>query len=173
MSNSYTYTENTTFTVTHAKRLAAKVATDLKRLQRFYGSPSDSQIESYESEVVKFLRAGLLETVTYGYKRDDMWIEPTLKYTARDLANSNANDDDPGRIRPGADITGASFYSFLTYNKVNWSALSASQKQEFENSLPIKRGGATEPGVNGYYATDLTYSSGGKALDRAIVRSFQ
>ena len=44
MSYSYTVTESTTFTVTHARHIAAKVATDLKRLQRFYGKPSDSAI---------------------------------------------------------------------------------------------------------------------------------
>ena len=33
---SYNNTFNKTFTVTDAKKLAAKVATDLKRIQRFY-----------------------------------------------------------------------------------------------------------------------------------------
>ena len=32
--------------------LASKVATDLKRMQRFYGSPSDADIASYEVEVI-------------------------------------------------------------------------------------------------------------------------
>ena len=39
MSYSYTLTETTTFTVTHARHMAAKVATDLKRMQRLYGEP--------------------------------------------------------------------------------------------------------------------------------------
>ena len=41
--HSYSYTESTTFTVTHARHMAAKVATDLKRMQRFYGKPSDER----------------------------------------------------------------------------------------------------------------------------------
>ena len=43
MSNSFTISEATTFTITHARHMAAKVATDLKRIQRFYGKPSDTK----------------------------------------------------------------------------------------------------------------------------------
>lgn len=68
--------------------MAAKVATDLKRFQRLYGSPSDRAIASYEAELIEFLKAAYLGTVTYGFRRDGKWIEPTLRYTARDLAGS-------------------------------------------------------------------------------------
>jgi hypothetical protein len=116
MTASFTITETNTFTVTHARHMAAKVATDLKRIQRLYGQPNDTDIEKYEVEVVELLKAGYLDTVTYGYRRNLSWIEPTLKYTARDLVDSATNDDDPGRIRPGADVSGAIFHSYLTYS---------------------------------------------------------
>ncbi len=116
MSYSFSYAESSTFTVTHARHMASKVATDLKRMQRFYGSPSDADIASYEVEVVELIKAGYLGAVTYGYKKDGKWIEPTLRYTTRELAGGAANDDDPGRIRPGADIGGAAFHSYLTYS---------------------------------------------------------
>ena len=45
------YSGSTTFTVTHAKELAVKVATDLKRMQRFYNEPSDNLIADYELEI--------------------------------------------------------------------------------------------------------------------------
>src|SRR3546814_15798272 len=89
--------------------MAAKVATDLKRMQRLYGSPGDATIATYEAEVTEFLKAGFLGTVMYGYRRDGKWIEPMLKYAARDLAGGAANDDDPGRVRPGANNAGATF----------------------------------------------------------------
>jgi len=171
MSYSYTLSETTTFTVTHAKHMAAKVATDLKRLQRLYGEPSDSAISGYESEVTELLKAGYLGTVAYGFMRDGDWIEPTLKYTALDLAGAHANDDDPGRVRPGADISGASFYSYLTYNSA-WDALTETEKDFFKKNLPFYRTGADEPGVNGYLSNDRVYSSGGRALDRSSVRSY-
>lgn len=171
MSYSHTFSDALTFTRTHAKHIAAKVATDLKRIQRFYGDPSDKRIADYETEVVEFLKEGYLGTVIYGFQRNGSWIEPTLRYTARDLAGASANDDDPGRIRPGADIRGASFYSYLTYSPA-WNNLRESAKEEFRSRLPFQRSEAPEPGVNGRLSYDLTYSSGGHALDRASVRSW-
>jgi len=171
MTYSYTLAETTTFTLTHAKHMAAKVATDLKRMQRLYGSPNDVEIARYEAEVIELLKAGYLGTVAYGFRRNGDWIEPTLRYTARDLAGMSANDDDPGRIRPGANIDGATFYSYLTYSST-WHNLTDAEREEFEKRLPFQRGGAPEPGINGYLSQDRTYSSGGRALDRAIVRSY-
>jgi hypothetical protein len=171
MSVSFTTTETITFTVTHAKHMAAKVATDLKRMQRFYGKPSDTQIIDYEAEVTELLKAGYLGTVAYGYRRNGNWIEPTLKYSSRDLAGGTANDDDPGRIRPGADVVGADFHSYLTYS-VSWDKLSEAEKEDFKKLLPFPRTGAPEPGVSGYFNEDRTYSSGGRALSRASVRSY-
>jgi len=172
MTYSYTLTETASFTVTHARHMAAKVATDLKRMQRlYYGSPGDASIADYEAEITEFLKEGYLGTVTYGFRRDAKWIEPTLQYTARDLAGSAANDDDPGRVRPGANIDGASFYSYMTYSAA-WDRLTDAEKDAFRKRLPFTRGGAPEPGVDGYLSDDRTYSSGGRALSRASVRSY-
>ena len=171
MSYSYSYTDTVTFTRTHAKDLAAKVATDLKRMQRFYDRPSDSEIVDYESEAIEFLKEGYLGTVTYGFWRNGNWIEPTLFYTARDLAGASANNDDPGRVRPGADISGASFYSYMTYGLL-WNLLSAAEQEAFARRLPVQRNGAAQPGIDGYLSADLTYSAGGRALERATVRSW-
>jgi hypothetical protein len=171
MSYSFTLSESLSFTVTHARHMAAKVAADLKRLQRFYGKPSDIDIANYETEVIALLKEGYLGTVTYGFRRNGNWIEPTVRYTARDLAGTAANDDDPGRVRPGANISGAAFYSYLTYSPA-WDILSWDEKEAFKNRLPFQRGSAPEPGVSSYFSTDRTYSAGGHALDRASVRSF-
>ncbi len=171
MSYSFAVTESATFTVTHARHMAAKVATDLKRMQRLYGFLSDADIDAYEAEVIALLKAGYLGTVWYGFKRDGRWIEPTIKYTARDLYNASAADDDPGRIRRRADISGASFYSFLSYSAA-WDDLTWGAQDAFKESLPFYRSSATEPPVYGYLLPDRTYSSGGRALDRASVRSY-
>lgn len=171
MSYSYTTSQAETFTVTHARHIAAKVATDLKRMQRFYGKPSDNSITAYEEEMTAMLKSGYLKTVAYGYKRDGDWIEPTLRYTAYDLAGVSANDDDPGKIRPGANVNGASFYSYMIYS-ADWWNLTDGERGSFEKSLPFERGSASEPGVNGYLNEDRTYSSGGRSLSRASVRSY-
>ncbi|WP_153847611.1 HORMA-1 domain-containing protein [Sphingobacterium paramultivorum] len=171
MSFSYTNSNTQTFTVTHAKYLASKVTADLKRMQRFYGSPSDQRINDYEAELIELLRRGFLLEVSYGFQKDDKWIEPTLKYTARDLSGLSGNDDDPGRIRPNADVSGASFCSYMTYNS-SYHNLSQSDKEMFERTLPFNRNGAPEPGVNGYFGSDKSYSSGGKSLDRSSLKSY-
>ncbi len=58
MTGSYTQSSTSTFTITHARHMAAKLAADLKRMQRFYGAPSDDRIAAYETEVVELLKAG-------------------------------------------------------------------------------------------------------------------
>ncbi len=167
----YTLSETTTFTITHAKYIASKVHADLKRIQRFYNSPTDQEIAKYEAELSEILKAGYLKDVTYGFKKDSQWIEPTLIYTAKDLSNG-AIDDDPGRIRSGMNVTGASFSSFLNYNDAWWK-LSENQKSAFKLGLPIQRSTGSEPAINGYLEQDRSYSSGGKSLDRSTVRSIQ
>jgi hypothetical protein len=171
MSYSATVTETTTFTITHARHMAAKVAADLKRMQRFYGKPSDASIAAYEEEVVELLKAGYLGSVWYGFKRNGEFIEPALRYTARELAG-DADNDDPGRVRPGGNTDGATFYSFLTYSS-SWDNLDFDGREAFKRRMPHYRGNASEPGISGYLEQDRTYSSGGRALDRASVRTYR
>jgi len=166
--NSYTY--NQTFSITNAKYLASKISADLKRMQRFYSHPSDSRIDDYEEELIALLKNGYLKKVTYGFKRDGKFIEPSLIYTAVELSNGFETDDDPGRVRPGADVSGASFYSFLTHTS-DWEDLSSEERESFEKSISIERSGATEPSIDGHLVRDNTYSSGGKSLTRSTVKS--
>ncbi|HEX3870141.1 MAG TPA: hypothetical protein VHV77_06885 [Pirellulales bacterium] len=168
--NSYTITEALTFSVTHARQLASKVATDLKRVQRFYGAPDDETIADYETELTSLIKDGYVSVVWYGFRRGDVWIEPTLKYTARELAGSSAADDDPGRIRAGADVSGAYFTSYLLYTYA-WGLLPSAAQIAYKAQLPFQRSGAPEPGVSGYLQSDRTYSAGGRALERMTVRS--
>ena len=167
----YSYTQTTTFTITHARHLVAKVATDLKRMQRFYGSPSDDDIDDFATEAISLVKDGYLGTVAYGFRRSGSWIVPTVMYSARDLMGNSAEDDDPGRIRPRADTSGAAFSSHLTYSD-KWWTLSPADRASYEERLPFKRTTAAEPSVSGHFVRDLTYSAGGRALDRASVRSY-
>ena len=171
MSYSFTLSESTTFTVTHARHLAAKVATDLKRMQRFYGLPDDRRIMDFELEATELLRAGYLGTVTYGFRRNDRWVEPTLRYSARDLVEAGGRDDDPGKVRPRANTDGADFHSYLTYSSA-WNRLTPDEQANFKKHLPFQRHGAPEPGVSGYWISDRRYSAGGRALDRVSVRNY-
>ncbi len=165
-----TYSNERTFTVTNAKYIASKVAADLKRVQRFYNAPNDSLIQSFELELVEFLKNGVLDSVTYGFQRNGQWIEPTLKYKAQELFGITTRDDDPGSIKPNADVTGASFCSYLNYND-SWARKTESERNEFYKNLPFIRTNGSEPSVKGYLSNDLTYSSGDRALSRASVKN--
>lgn len=169
MSMTYTYSE--TFTVTHARHVAAKVATDLLRVQRFYGQPATEMIDAYEQELVALLNQDYLDTVTYGFRRDGRWVAgATIRYTA--VGGGVVADDDPGQIRPGADMSSAVFYSFLTYSP-RWFALSEAERQHFKEGMPLQRHAAAEPGVeSGYWATDHTYAAAGRGVSRAVIRRF-
>ncbi|BEM85470.1 hypothetical protein SME41J_47940 (plasmid) [Serratia marcescens] len=169
---SFSVSDSQTFTLTHAKHMAAKVATDLRRMQRFYGYPSSLDIDAYESELIVLLKAGYLKEVTYGFKRGNDWIEPTLIYNANDFLSSSGLDDDPGRVAQGRDVSGASFYSYLTYSTKYHNA-SESDRTNSLKELPFERSGAPEPGISGYVEKDKTYSAGGRSLSRSSVRSLK
>lgn len=171
MSYSYTLTEASTFTKTHAKYIAIKIATDLKRIQRLYGTPDDNRINKYLIEVSILLSFGYLKCITYGFQRNGEWIEPTLKYTAYDLNNASESDDDPGRIKPGSNPSRGEFSSFLEYND-SWHRLPSEKKMIIEQEIPFKRSIGREPEINGYLFRDHTYSAGGRAVYRESVRSF-
>jgi hypothetical protein len=169
MSTSYTATESTTFTIAHARRLASKVATDLQRFQRFYSSPSDAWIEQYEEELVELLNRDLLKFVVYGFKREGKWTEAAVRYTA--LPNGTlSTDDDPGKIRPGLDVVGASFTSFLDYN-AKWEALSPAERAAIKAAYRLQRTNGSAPALEvGYWDNDLSYVAGGRGLGRGSVR---
>ncbi|MGE5563034.1 MAG: hypothetical protein ACM3ZV_06950 [Bacillota bacterium] len=164
-----TYTTTQTFTLTNAKYLASKVRTDLKRIQRFYGVPTDGRIDEYEAELTEFLRYGYVSSVTYGFQRNGQWIQPTLRYTAAELI-SGVNDN-PGGIVTGADVTGASFSSYMIYSS-KWWEISETGRAAFRSTLPFARGTADEPSINGYLVSDRSYSSGGTSLSRQSVVSW-
>lgn len=170
MTDSFTITQSQTFTLTHARHMAAKVSTDLRRLRSFYGVPTEAEITRWEAEIIEFLKTGYLGTLTIGFRRHDQWIEPTLRYTARDLAGGSANDDDPGGIPPRANIDGAHLYNYLTYSSA-WHTAQPAEKEAFRQRLPFQRADAAEPTISGTLVPDRTYSAGGHALGRAVVRS--
>lgn len=170
MSYTSTFTDSTTFTISHARHIAAKIATDLTRIQRIYGGIFDPTIADYEAEAITFMQHGFLGYVWYGFNRNGLWVEPTLKYTSKEVYG-DAIDDSPGKIRPGADVSGARFTSFLSYNH-SWWNLTPDQRSAIEASLPFRRVAGTESSVYGYLSNDKTYSAGGRTLDRHAVRSF-
>lgn len=167
MSTSYTSSE--TFTLTHAKYLGSKVATDLKRLQRMNkGRPDDVSIAEYEEEFIELMRNGYLETVTYGFKRNGAWTAAAIRYRVDN--GSVSTDDDPGKIKANLDIDGAHFSSYLIYAQKWWN-LTQAQRDSVEAGISLKRTTGQEPGLEkGYWSDDLNYGAAGKGLSRSSVK---
>jgi hypothetical protein len=169
MSATYTKSITETFTLLHARIVASKVATDLQRFQRFYGTPTAQEISDYELEITQLLKHDVVSEVVYGFKRNDKWTEAAVRYKALP-GGTIATDDDPGKIRPGLDIAGAVFTSFLTYNN-NWSAKSQTERQAIEAELPFQRSTGSTPSLEiGYWYDDRNYVAGGRGVARSTVR---
>jgi len=158
-----TNTATASFTVTHARYLASKIAADLRQMKLFYNQPSDKQIEDYISEVIVLLLGGHLASVTYGFKRGDDWVI-ALRYTA-EQSGILINDDKSGRVTPGVDVSNAYWYSFLIYSN-SYSNLSSLEREKLEAQLPFKRSGADEPKISGLWTNDKSYSNGGVSIQR-------
>ncbi len=167
--SSYTTSSTQTSTITDAKYLASKVATDLARFQRFYGSPSDKDIADYESELTTFLKHDAIDNVVYGFKRNGLWTLASVRYVVLPGGVLQV-DDDPGRIRANLDIAGASFTSFLSYSS-KWFGRREEDRARIKASLPFSRTTGNSPNLEqGQWVQDKNYSSGGLGLGRSTVR---
>jgi hypothetical protein len=121
MSYSFTATETKTFTLTHAQAPRCKVAADLKRLQRLYGHITDERIAEFEGEATELLRQGYLGTVTYGFQRDDKWIEPTLAVHGERTGRTAVRTMILGACAQAKTSAARSFHSYLTYSAAWWA----------------------------------------------------
>ncbi len=169
MSTSYSYSETETFSTSHARHIGAKVSADLLRFQNFYRDPSNKTIDAYEAELVALIKEDYLAHVTYGFQRHEQWVIAVRYVSAGGVL---VPDQDPGSIKPGVDVTGADFTSFLVHNG-RWHSLTATQQQAFKAGLPFTRGYGAEPGIeNGYWAEDRSYSAGGRGISRSQVKRY-
>jgi hypothetical protein len=176
-----TFTTTATHTMTNARHVASKVATDLKRMQRLFGVgiPTDQEIADYQEEAALLLAHGYLEEVSYGLigTASSKW-RYAIKYKAHYGQLSGTGDDPGGLFRDGGDGLGRFlskhgnyFGSFLVYSQ-KWTNLPPSEKQAFKRKLPVSRISGTEPGVvrgGAWGSNERRYSSGKINLGRAMI----
>lgn len=166
MTQTYTITE--TWSRTHARYVAGKVAADLRQMQQAYGAPTDKRLNEYLDELTVLLADGLLKEITYGFRKNGVWLV-ALRYTA-DMNGGLSADDRSGLIPRGVSILGATWGSFLAKSS-KWDALSTLAQARIEGELPFRRDDATAP-IDGSPARhDKTYSSVGCGLSRASIGS--
>ncbi len=160
---SYSYTQSDTFTITHARHIASRIASDLRLLNRYYDTPPLDMIGKYLEEVAQLLAKGYFKTLEVGFKRGNVRVI-SLKYEVQ--VDGTLRDDRSGGVRPGVDITGAKSFNYLTHTSKWWN-LPESERIAFEATLPIQRTTGTEPeDGEGYWVMDRTYAAGGTGVQR-------
>jgi len=160
----FTVTKTATFTIIHARYLASKAAADMHLCAQYYGKPSEERIREYAEELAQYLNAGYVAEYEFGYKKDGKRVV-CWRYKV-DSNGLLTTDDRPGKVVPYVDVTGASFFNFLTPNS-RFFRLSDEEQARFEAGLPLQRPSGDPPSDgSGYWMADRNYFSGGCGLNR-------
>ena len=164
--STHSFTTSSVFTKTASAYIASKVAADLRAMSAYYGRPSESEISDYQHELSELLARGYVSSVQYGFERDERKIV-VLEYEHRP---SGLRDDNSGRVFPRADVSDATWFSFLTYS-AKWDALDKSAQYQFRRGLRVNRVEGHEPrDGDGYWTADRSYSSEGAGAQRRTFR---
>ena len=161
---SYSFTKSSTFTITHARYLASKVAADLYLCSLYYGKPAATAIDNYAEELAQLLKDGYVEQYEFGFKRNGERIL-CWRYTVDSDGRLTA-DQDAGKILSWVDVSNADYYNFLWPSNA-WSRLTPAEREAITATLPIKRPEGIPPrDGNGYWEHDRVYTAGGNGLER-------
>jgi hypothetical protein len=119
-------------------------------------------------ELAQYLNEGYLEEYEFGFKRNGNRIV-SWRYKV-DEAGALTTDDKAGNVAAYCDVSGATFFNFLTPN-ARYYGTGTTERESFVKKLPIQRPEGTAPGDGlGYWTSDRNYYSGGRGLGR---RTFQ
>jgi hypothetical protein len=163
MSFSQSWVE--TFSITHARELASRIASDLLLMSTYYnGYPSREYIERLLEEIAQYLAAGYLSSFEIGFQRGDRERVFTLLYEA--LADGTLSGNRAGGVPAYEDVSDATPFNYLVTNS-RFAELSADEQAAFEAGLPVRRASAPPPrDGNGYWTDDRYYGAGGVSLRR-------
>ena len=166
-----TLTRSTSFTLTEARYVGAKVGADLRMLHNLYGKPALADIGNYVEEIALLLRDGYLGTVDFGFRQNsgNAW-KLRLRYTA--TTGGYLMDNRPGSFPTSAAVAGLPFYSYLTYSQ-KFLNLTSGQREKVKEKLPVQRAGADEPTANaGSSTSGHGYSRNGTGVSRNVYMAY-
>jgi hypothetical protein len=166
MTRSLTFTSS--FTITNARYVGAKIGADLRQLRSLYGKPAAvDDIDAYAEEAALLLKAGYLGTVDYGF-RDPASNNWKLRLRYHATAGNQLLDEPPGRLPRSADVAALPFHSYLSYS-ATFHSLPAESQAAFKADLPIHRTAGTEPSVGlGNSTPGHSYSSNSIGVTRDV-----
>lgn len=157
------FTTTSTFTRTNARYLASKIAADLRQLRAFYGRPAEQQIEDLYEELTEMLAGGYVATFEAGFRNNDRRVI-TVRYAITEGGNSD--DERAGGIYARADVSAASWFTFMSYS-LAWWQLAEAERQRIRDSVPVDRNPGSEPtNGDGYWEAGRIYGSGGTSTSR-------
>lgn len=163
-----TYTTTSTFTITHARHIASKIAADLELCASYYGKPSRPSILDYADELAIMLHDGYVASYEFGFKSDGRRVV-CWRYDVRSDGTIDT-DDSAGKLFAYADISGASYYNFMSYSS-KWLALSPEERGRVKAGLPIQRTNGSLPTDGyGYWTDDKRYSANAVGMARRTFR---
>lgn len=159
------------FTITDARYVGAKIGADLRLLNNLHGRPALTDIDDYVEEVALLLRDGHLGTVDYGFMDSGTRVwKLRLRYTA--TLGGQLVDSRPGGLPTSGNFAAYSFHSYLTYS-TKFNALTATQQASIKQALPITRVGADEPSAGaGSTSNGNGYGRNGAGVNRDIYTAY-
>jgi hypothetical protein len=161
-------TGTTTFTRSHARDIAAKIAADLRQMNHHYGQPTLADIPKYLEEIIELLTAGYLRSFEDGWENSDGHRVVSLRYEVRD--DGSISDGRAGGVYAHADVQNATHFNFVNYTQ-KFLNLPQADRDAFKAKLPIKRTpGSDRSDGNGYWEVDRGYASGGVGAERKTFR---
>jgi Bacterial HORMA domain family 1 len=93
-----------------------------------------------------------------------------LYYEVR--SDGTLTDNRSGGVYARADISGATWFSFLVPSN-KWWALTEDQRKQIEKQLPFPRGNGYSPqDGDGYWVTDRSYAWDGIGTQRRMYRPY-
>ena len=163
MSSTFTTTSTSTFTRTSAKYIASKVSADLYRMFRYYGQPLERDIPLFEEELTILLAGAYMDSVEYGFRVGNVRV---VSLVYRVLVDGSLSDDNAGGVCARADISGASWFSYLTPSR-RWNELTPSEQGRIQATLPFVRSeGPTPQDGAGRWVSNRSYSADGTGTQR-------
>jgi hypothetical protein len=164
----YSYTATESFTLAHARKLAAKVVADMHQCLRVYGRPEETSIGAYQTELVVLLNGRYVSKYEFGFKTATEKRIVSWKCTV-----TSAGDLEGGRsggLYATADVNGARMFNYLCHSD-KWFGLTASEQAAVDAKHSIERVGCDPPSDgSGRWVRDRQYVSGGVALEREEFR---
>jgi hypothetical protein len=162
MTDSHTNSES--FTVTHARKLAAKVTADMYNCMQHYKYPQASEIDRFTAELVVMLSHHCVSVYEFGFQTPEKKRVVSWRYTVS--VTGDLEGGRSGGLYATADISNAAWFNQMTYSEI-WTALAPAEQEKIEALHEVSRVTKSGPSDgNGHWVTTRTYGAGGVSIVR-------